>query len=108
MRTVRVLIVDDQARFRRAAAAVVESLDGFAFVGAALDGKSRPGAVATVLLTGARGAVRRQVLLDIVSCTAARGTIESAPRVSRPQLRLQRDAGPQGRAVAFMSARLGR
>jgi hypothetical protein len=52
VRTVRVLIVDDQARFRRAAAAVVESLDGFAFVGAALDGKSRPGAVATVLLTG--------------------------------------------------------
>lgn len=46
MRTVRVLIVDDQAPFRRAAAAVVDSLDGFAFVGAALDGESSPGAVA--------------------------------------------------------------
>ena len=46
MRTVRVLIVDDQAPFRRAAAAVVDPLDGFAFVGAALDGESSPGAVA--------------------------------------------------------------
>jgi response regulator of citrate/malate metabolism len=79
VRTVRVLIVDDQARFRRAAAAVVESLDGFAFVGAALDGKSRPGAVATVLLTGARGAVRRHVLLDIVSCTAAPARLSLLP-----------------------------
>lgn len=40
MNTVRVLIVDDQEPFRRAAAAVVGATDGFSFVGAAEDGQA--------------------------------------------------------------------
>jgi DNA-binding NarL/FixJ family response regulator len=43
--TVRVLIVDDQEPFRRAAAAVVEATDGFSFVGAAEDGEAAVEAV---------------------------------------------------------------
>ncbi|HJR37700.1 MAG TPA: response regulator transcription factor [Nocardioidaceae bacterium] len=37
---VRVLIVDDQALFRRAAAAVVDAMDGFVLVGEAVDGEA--------------------------------------------------------------------
>ncbi len=40
MSHVRVLVVDDQAPFRSAAAAVIASTDGFAFVGSAVDGDS--------------------------------------------------------------------